>query len=306
MNSILEVNADSAKISVSKGFLIIQIDGKDSKVPLSEIESLILNAQGSVLTNQAIMRLSAENIPILHCGVNNQPCAITLPTSGNIYRKERIESQIGMSVPLMKNLWQQVIKAKIANQAAVLGLAGKKRNDLDALAAKVLSGDTGNAEAIAARFYWQRLFSEEFRRDPDLPGINAFLNYSYAILRAAFCRFIAASGLLPELGIHHRNQRDPFCLADDLMEPFRPFADLYVWTLRLAPDAALTPPKKRLLAGLLYLPLTDRDMDTHLRNCIQRTVESFTNSLSAKKANLSFAQITDKIHTRFELMAEQA
>lgn len=299
MNSILEVNAASARISVSQGFLIIQVDGKENKVALSEIEALILNAQGSVLTNQAIMRLSAENIPILHCGVNNQPCAITLPTSGNIYRKERIESQIGMSVPLMKNLWQQVIKAKIANQAAVLGLAGKKRNDLDALAAKVLSGDTGNAEAIAARFYWQRLFSEEFRRDPDLPGINAFLNYSYAILRAAFCRFIAASGLLPELGIHHRSQRDPFCLADDLMEPYRPFADLFIWSLRLDPEAVLDPRSKRLLAGLLYFQLTDNNIETHLRNCIQRSVENFTNSLSAKKVMINYPQVDGKILARF-------
>lgn len=292
MNSILEIIAEACRISVTKGFLLIARGTAEDKVPLSEIEALIISSRGAVITNQAIHRLSEEGVPIVHNGPNAQPCALTLPYGANIFRKERITWQISASQPLRKNLWRQVVKAKISNQAAVLGLAGKRRNDLDALAAGVLSGDSGNAEAVAARSYWQRLFGKSFRRNPDLPGINAHLNYGYAILRASLCRALVASGLLPELGIHHRNLMDPFCLADDLMEPYRPFADLLVHTLRISTKAALTSERKIILAGLLNLPLSHENTDTRLRFCLLRTVEQLVRSFEAKKPLLNYPTVT--------------
>lgn len=296
MNSVVEISSDGISISVSKGFLLIKQQETEERIPLSEIETLIINSYGAYISNKAIMRLSENCVPIVHCGQNAIPCAITLPYGNNVYRKDRIELQIGSSLPLKKNLWQQVIKAKIRNQAKVLELSSKRHNDLDTMADKVQSGDVGNLEAVAARIYWERLFGKGFKRNPDLPGINSFLNYGYAILRASMCRCIVASGLIPELGIHHHNQMNPYCLADDLMEPFRPYIDLCVSILQTTETSPLTTIQKKVLVGLLDLPMQFQDTNTHLRYCIQRTVTDFVASLGQKKASLAFPLIcTDTV-----------
>ncbi|MDD2230164.1 MAG: type II CRISPR-associated endonuclease Cas1 [Candidatus Cloacimonetes bacterium] len=291
MNSVVEISSDGISISVSKGFLLVKQQEAEEKIPLSDIETLIINSYGAYISNKAIMRLSENNIPIIHCGQNAVPCAITLPYGNNVYRKDRIELQIKSSLPLKKNLWQQVIKAKILNQAAVLELNKRRHNDLDILADKVLSGDTGNNEAIAARIYWERLFGTGFRRNPDLPGINSFLNYGYAILRASMCRNIVAAGLIPELGIHHHNQMNPYCLADDLMEPFRPYIDLCISMQQITETSPLTTAHKKTLIALLDLPVVIADTNSHIRYCIQRAVSDFVLSLVQKKAGILYPQI---------------
>lgn len=291
MTSVVEINTDSAVISVSKGFLLIRRDTAEDKIPLSDIESLIINAHGALISNHAIMRLTENGIPLVHCATNAMPCAITLHYGANVYRKDRIQMQIAASQPLKKNLWQQVIKAKVGNQATVLDVCGKSSQDLHVMAAKVGSGDPGNIEAIAARAYWERLFGKGFRRKPELEGINSYLNYGYAILRASFCRNLVAAGLLPELGIHHHNQMNPFCLADDLMEPFRPFVDLLVKALNLPPEAPLTTKHKRHLISILDLELSWQGKKTHLRFVIPLLIQQFINSLINKKAILPFPEV---------------
>lgn len=288
MKTVVEVEGESCGISVSKGFLLVRRGEKETKIALTEIEALIIFSHGAYITNKALARLSEEGIPIVHSGGNAQPCALTLPYGSNVYRKQRIASQIAASEPLRKNLWRQVVIAKISNQARVLQLCGKTCLDLDNLAKKVQSGDTGNCEAIAARFYWERLFGKGFKRDPDLPGINAHLNYGYAILRASFCRHLVAAGLIPKLGIHHRNQMDPYCLADDLMEPFRPFTDLMVHALGKSGEEGLNPERKRRLVSLLDLPLQFNAEESRLRYAIQGVVEMFTRSLEQKKPGLAY------------------
>ncbi len=295
MNSVLEVSGESCGISVSKGFLVITTTGQEEKIPLSEIEALVINSHGAWITNQALLRLAEENIPIVHCGRNSMPCSLTLPYGANVYRKQRVQSQIDASLPLRKNLWQQVIKAKIANQARVLELSGLPCNDLDNLAARVLSGDTGNNEAVAARFYWERLLGPGFKRDPDLPGLNGFLNYGYAILRASVCRAIVAAGLIPELGIHHHNQMNPYCLADDLMEPFRPYVDLSLKARKITAGETLSPERKRQLVAILDLPLAHQGEATHLRYCLQRAVGQYVNSLDTKKPGFDFPIIAVEV-----------
>lgn len=295
MTTVIEINSESCKVSCDKGFLLISSTGGQHKIPFSELEAVIINSHGACLTNQAIMRLGVENIPIVHCGGNAMPVSLTLAYGANVYRKSRIELQIGATKPLQKQLWQQVVAAKVRNQTEVLKHNARKYQDLELLAGKVLSGDTGNIEAVAARFYWERLFQTEFRRDPDLPGINSFLNYGYAILRAAMSRNIVASGLIPELGIHHSNQMNPYCLADDLMEPYRPFTDLVIALIAPGPGTALKPEHKKSLIGILDLPLTQAGSSTHLRYCLQRTVEQFIRSLESKKAGLGFPLITGEV-----------
>lgn len=294
MISVLEINAESAVITVSKGFLVIRLDSDENKIPLDNIESLIVNSHAALISNHALMRLAEQNIPIVHCGRNAVPIALTLSYGANVYRKERIDLQLSASQPLIKNLWKQVVKAKIANQASVLTLGGRRSNDLSSLVDKVASGDTGNLEAVAARIYWERLFGKGFKRDPDLEGINSYLNYGYAILRASVCRNIVASGLLPELGIHHINQKNPYCLADDLMEPFRPFLDLLVYLMPLKQDCGLNPDHKRTLISILDLELPFVGQLTHLRFLIPRIINLYITALAEKKPQLVYPVITSE------------
>lgn len=297
MNSVVEINRDSIGISVSKGFLLVKETDAEEKIPLSDIETLIINSYGAYISNKAIMRLGENNIPIIHCAQNAMPIAITLPYADNVYRKERIEAQVQSSLPLRKKLWQLVTKAKIRNQAAVLDFNKLRNIDLLQMADKVQSGDVGNLEAAAARLYWERLFGKGFKRHPDIPGINGFLNYGYAIIRASMCRCIVASGFIPDLGIHHHNQMNPFCLADDLMEPFRPFIDLCVKAHFATESSVLNASAKKELISLLDLPLNFQDTDTHLRYCLQRAVADYMNSLYAKKAAISYPCINrDTLH----------
>jgi CRISPR-associated protein Cas1 len=280
---------------VEKGFLLVERQSAKDRIPLSSIEALILNSHGAYISNHVFSRLSEHNVPVVHCGSNAVPCALTLAYGANVYRKDRIEMQIKAGLPLKKKLWQQAVRAKIANQSAVLRLSGKHALDLETLAGKVLSGDAGNYEAAAARLYWERLMGPEFRRDPEREGRNSFLNYGYAILRAALCRNLVASGLIPELGIHHHNQMNPYCLADDLMEPFRPYVDLCLVLMKITDSSALDPVHKKKLVGILDLPLAHGGISTHLRHCVQRTVEQYVRSLGMNKACLDYPLIDESV-----------
>jgi CRISPR-associated protein Cas1 len=284
---VIELDKQGIYISVKGGFLLVKQEERTDKLPLDNIDCIIVNSYGASFSHNALARLCELNIPLLVCGRNAMPIGILQANTQNVYRKEHLTAQLSASLPLQKNLWQKIIKAKIRNQALLLKTQGQKHEDLLVLSGKVASGDSGNAEAISARFYWQRLFGKSFKRDYEQPGINALLNYAYALLRASFCRHISAAGLLPEAGIHHRNQMNPFCLADDLMEPYRPFADQLV--LRVAENSLeLTPAVKTALIALLDLPVELKGNSYHLQFGIQRTVQTAVNSYLQKKCLLEF------------------
>jgi CRISPR-associated protein Cas1 len=286
--SIIEIDKAGLSLSIKAGFVYVKQADREDRIALDEVDCLVLNSYGAILSNHVLSRLCELNIPLLVCGSNANPIGILLSSTGNVYRKERVEKQLNISVALQRNLWQQIIKAKLVNQAKVLALCGKKHLDVKTLTSKVRSGDEGNAEAIGARIYWQRLFGTKFKRNPDLPGINAYLNYGYAVLRAAFCRSIVASGLIPELGIHHRNAMNPFCLADDLMEPYRPFIDRIVYNLIQNGIFDLNPEIKRSLIDVLELPISIKQDNLHLKTGINHTVHKLVTSLSLKKACLEY------------------
>lgn len=294
MNSVIEVNSDQFRISVKAGFLKLQKDGAERKIDLNEISIVILNAHGTQISNSAIMRLSEHGIPIIHCARNAIPCALTLPCNQNVYRKERIGYQISCSIPLKKRLWKQVVMAKIHNQAQVLKINGKSHQDLSFLASRVLSGDSRNSEAVAARKYWQRLFGASFRRNPEHPGINSYLNYSYAILRATMCRYITAAGLLPEIGIQHSNMKNPYCLADDLMEPYRSYMDLWISMNIYSVADTLCYKAKSQLISILDTKVTLGNEKLSLQFSMQQIVTMFVNSLSSKKAELRYPLISSE------------
>ncbi len=285
---MIEIEQTGIYLSVKQGFLTVKQEERETKFPLSNIDCLILNSYGASVSNQLLIRLCELNIPVLICGKNAVPIGILLSAQENVFRKTHIAAQLNASVALLENIWKAIVQAKLINQAALLKAQNCKFNDIALLAEKVTAGDKGNAEAVAARVYWQRLFGKNFRRKFEQPGINAFLNYSYALLRAAFCRQIAASGLLPESGIHHHNKMNPFCLADDLMEPYRPFADQVVKELDLAPDAELTPAYKRQLIALFDKIVYLKGENRHLQFCLQDSVESAMNSFLKKRCELQY------------------
>lgn len=197
-------------------------------VPIEDIGFVVFEHPQITFTQSVIQLLSEHNAAVVFCNEKFMPSAMLLNLDANQVQSERFRHQINASQPLKKKLWQQTIITKIKNQAAVLKKTGGDPEALQYIASQVKSGDTTNEEAQAARRYWPRLFGKEFRRDRFGSGPNAALNYGYAIMRAAVARALTGSGLLPTLGIHHHNRYNAYCLADDIMEPFRPMIDLQV------------------------------------------------------------------------------
>lgn len=201
------------------------------KIPIEDIGVMILDNKQITITHGALGALLDNNVAVITCNEHRMPSGLLLPLCGNTTQSERFRHQIEASLPLKKQLWQQTIQTKILNQARVLQhYRGLKCGNMEAWAKQVKSGDSDNLEGRAAVFYWKNLFSniENFRRDRDGVPPNNLLNYGYAILRAVVARSLVGSGLLPTLGIHHHNRYNAYCLADDIMEPYRPYVDKLV------------------------------------------------------------------------------
>lgn len=230
---IVEIAQDSRSLSLYRGFLIIrgkkeEIWEEIGRIPLDDILAVICNSHGITCTNNLLVELAERNIPFVLCGDNHLPVGILWPIEGHHLQARRFEAQIEASLPMRKRLWAGVVKAKILAQNQVLAAFGRESLALSRLANRVKSGDSENNEAQAARIYWKLLFGEGFIRDQNATGINACLNYGYAIVRSAIARAVIAAGLHPSIGLHHKNDADTMRLVDDLMEPFRPLVDYVV------------------------------------------------------------------------------
>ena len=196
--------------------------------PVEDIGMVILDHRQITVTQGLLTALLENNAAIIHCNDKRHPIGLMLNLDGHTLQTQRFKAQIEASEPLKKQLWQQTVIRKIENQAALLQSIKKGVKPLEFMIRNVKSGDPDNFEARAAAYYWGQLFSEKisgFTRDRDGAPPNNMLNYGYAILRAAVARALVGSGLLPTLGIFHRNQYNAYCLADDIMEPYRPFVD---------------------------------------------------------------------------------
>lgn len=202
-------------------------------IPVEDIGYIVFEHPHITFTQSVMQHLSANNTAVVFCDEKYHPSSMLLHLDTNQVQTERFKAQINASEPIKKQLWQQTVKAKIINQADLLD---KKNTDgsaaLQHLSRHVLSGDASNQEAQAARRYWSKLFGKNFTRERYGVEPNPALNYGYAILRAAVARALSGSGLLPTLGIHHRNKYNSYCLADDIMEPYRPFVDLLVFEMQ--------------------------------------------------------------------------
>lgn len=233
-------------------------DRSDKIVPIEDLGMLVLEHQQISLTHYLLDKLVTANVAVVTCNETHHPTGLLMPLEGNTLQSERFRAQIEATEPLKKQLWQQTVKAKIGNQAALIKKLNGKYQLLKNLADSVKSGDTANNEAIAAAHYWQNLFPPAwnfYRKRDGLPP-NNLLNYGYAIVRAGMARAIVSAGLLPTLGIFHRNRYNAYCLADDMMEPYRPFVDMVVRTLieKTSSVEAITP---ELKVELLKIPALD-------------------------------------------------
>lgn len=197
-------------------------------VPIEDIALLMLDHYQITISNQLLIKLQGNNIAVISCDEHHLPFGLMLPMYGHSEYSERIKHQLAASEPLKKQLWKQTVEQKIENQKALLNLNNKVSEPLAEYKLNVKSGDSTNREGMAAQFYWKHLF-ENFSRERFGDEPNNLLNFGYAVLRSIVARALVSSGMLPVLGIFHRNKYNAYCLADDIMEPYRPFVDKLVY-----------------------------------------------------------------------------
>lgn len=223
-----------AYLSLKNFQMILQkaaADAEPASIPIEDMGLLVLDNQQITVTQGLMAQLLANNCAVVTCDNKCMPVGLLLPLDGHSLQSERFRAQIDSSKPLRKQMWQQTVQAKITNQATILHqLTGAEVGNMRAWVNAVRSDDADNLEARAAAYYWRNMFPEidDFTRDRDGMPPNNLLNYGYAILRAIIARSLVGSGLLPTLGIHHHNKYNAYCLADDIMEPYRPFVDRLV------------------------------------------------------------------------------
>lgn len=249
--------------------------------PIEDLGLVVIESHSVTVTSALLSALLANNVAVLVCDDKHLPNGLLLPLVGNTLFTERTTAHINASQPLKKQLWQQTVSAKIANQSSVLRLySNQETGCMDIWAQSVRSGDPENMEARAAIFYWHNLFegNPSFRRGDDENPINDLLNYGYAILRALVARALVGAGLMPQLGLFHHNRYNPFCLADDIMEPYRPYVDRLVMDIikTIGENIELTPGIKR---QLLTIPVIDVRINK-VRRPLMIAVEQTAASLS--------------------------
>ena len=265
--------------------------------PIEDIGVVILDHQQITITQGLLTALLENNAAIIQCNEKRHPIGLMLNLDGHTLQTQRFRSQIEATEPLKKQLWQQTVIRKIENQAALLQSLKIDVKSLDFMIRNVKSGDPDNFEARAAAYYWGNLFSEHisgFTRDRDGAPPNNMLNYGYAILRAAVARALVGSGLLPTLGIFHRNQYNAYCLADDVMEPYRPFVDRavlqYLQSGKEIPETLNLDAKQHLMMVLQQDIYFDKDRSP-LMVGLTKTTASLSACFEGKKRKINYPKI---------------
>ncbi len=264
--------------------------------PLEDIGFIVLESLQISVTTACLNALAEENIAVIFCNASHMPSAMMQPFAGNTLTQRHTEAQLQASDALKARLWRQTIRAKITNQAECLARLGLPDQRLRVLARSVRTGDTENAEAVAARYYFQQLAgNEDFLRCRDGVPPNHALNYGYAILRAAVARALTGSGLLCVSGIHHANQYNPFGLADDIMEPYRPFIDEAVFSsydLFAVPELGKT--QKALLLQLLAADVMLGKEKRPLMNAVSYTTASLARCFLKEDTEIRYPEFVRK------------
>lgn len=245
----------TCELSVAYGQLKVRRGGEAvGSVPIEDLGVLVLDHTASILTVPLLAALTEAGVAVVVCDEKHFPCGLLTPIAGNYAHGTVLRDQVAMTEPQKKRIWQSIVVAKIEAQADLLRFFGLPDLKVRSLAGRVLSGDTGNAEGLAASFYFDALFGSDFVREaPGGPGLNAWLNYGYAVMRAAVGRAICGAGLHPALGLYHGSRFNAFGLADDLMEPLRPLVDSVAFRALKTGEVGddLTPGAKRQLLAVL-------------------------------------------------------
>lgn len=284
--------SNPAYLSLQHEQLVVRRSGMDDHtVPVEDVGWILLDHPQITITHALIRALQVQQVAIISCDERHMPMGMMLPVEGHTLQSRRYRVQIEASLPLRKNLWKQTVQAKIANQAAVLHRLGLPNERLTRAVPRVLSGDETHVEGHAAAYYWRTLMGHDFVRDRYGDPPNALFNFGYAVLRSMTARALVTSGLLPTLGIHHRNQYNAYCLADDIMEPMRPIVDLlaYEYYIDAGDDSDILTKESRV--HMLQLPTIDVLYGKHRRPLmvgIAHTTASLSACYEGKKKKIIY------------------
>lgn len=296
-NRIVEISESPCRLRIQHRQLVIErgaeLDGLfPTSIPLEDIAAVVVAHPQVSYTQHVLAELSEQGSVFITCNRERMPVGMLLPLSANSVQTERFRRQLDLKLPQKKRLWQQIVKSKIDMQAQLLQEVHGETFGLPPLIPLVRSGDTTNVEARAARRYWTALFGKDFRRDVKAENQNRFLNYGYAILRAATARAICAAGLHPSLGLHHHNKYNAWCLADDVMEPFRPVVDKAVVQLvnTDGADAEFTQARRAVLIRCLLSRVFVHEQQRTVFVALSLVAASLVDALSGSEATLSLPQ----------------
>lgn len=276
--------------------MVIEIrdTGESVQASIEDLALVILDHQQITISQGLIAKMMAYNVAMITCDQTHHPAGILLTLDGHTLQSQRHQKQVEASAPLKKQLWQQTIQAKVLNQARHLKCQKIESKYLIKLAGEVKSGDSDNIEARAAAYYWKRIFPDflQFSRNRDGNPPNNLLNYGYAILRALVARSLVGSGLIPSLGIHHRNQYNSFCLADDIMEPYRPYVDKVVCEIVRMNGKFLdmSPNIKKSLLNITAIDVKIDGEKSPLMNAVQRTTASVSKCFEGKVRKILYPE----------------
>ena len=285
--------SEAAYLHLKQRQLCIDKQGKMvGKIPIEDLGVLILQHEAIVLTQQLIIACQKNKVAIIFCDAKHLPYSVALPIAEahNLHNKV-LKQQINITEPLRKRLWQQIVREKIRQQVMTLVLVDKDSARLRRLIKEVKTGDSGNCEAVAAQIYWKLLFGNQFRRDVDREGVNSLLNYGYSIIRAMIARSICSTGLHPTLGLFHRNQYNALCLADDVMEPFRPWIDWLVYQMAQENQITINQYSKQLLLGLLSKEVVHEGKKMPLMVATHYLMANLKSCYNKEKKVLNYPQV---------------
>lgn len=282
--------ASPCRLSLRNQQLVVENheSGEIRTVPVEDIGFVLIENQQVTITIPALNALSENNCAVVFCDVRHMPASMLMNLEANTVQAETYKYQIDASEPLKKNLWKQIVEKKIVNQARLLTELGKDGDRLKPFYSNVKSGDTDNREGIAARLYWTALFGEEFCRAREGGEPNPLLNYGYSILRAAMSRAIMGSGLYPAFGLFHKNRYNAFPLADDLMEPYRPYVDQCVYSIYRDGVTDLTTKVKQQLLSLLFADVQFDEVVRPLQMGLTMTTASLVRCFRGESKRLEY------------------
>ncbi|HVA62897.1 MAG TPA: type II CRISPR-associated endonuclease Cas1 [Terriglobales bacterium] len=295
MGRILDIGDGAAGLRVRDSQLVIGLaEGGEVTTPLAELAAVVISGAHVVMTQAVIAGVADSGGAVVICDARHLPAAMMLPIQAHVTQTERFACQARMPLPLRKRLWRQIVAAKIRAQGRLLADLHQDDGGLVALSQRVAPGDSGNLEGRAAQRYWPLLFADPgFRRGREGPDQNANLNYGYAVLRALTARALCGAGLHPSLGLQHHNRYDPFCLANDLMEPFRPLVDraVYAWVQDHDPSATLEKQAKAFLVAPMLAAYTWQGETRSLFDWVARSASSLVAAITAKGRELELAEV---------------